>query len=196
MINNDYNSKKITILRKPKFTKKKSPYKKYQLAEWNWEDVFLELESIKQESKHFKIISEKYGINIKTLRNKFYDYEKNKIKNVNAENRGGVNKSFTQNEEKEIFLFLKQNFIDKNKVLCNDIIKFHAIDKFEKLYPDKKFNASNGWCNMFKKRWNLSTVKITISKIASRTYTIDEVNFFIKNCKNSLVEVGAKFFSI
>lgn len=91
---------------------------------------------------------------------------------------------------------MKQNFIDKNKVLCNDIIKFYAIDKFEKLYPDKKFNASNGWCNMFKKRWNLSTVKITISKIASRTYTIDEVNFFIKNCKDSLVEVGANFFSI
>ena len=33
------------------------------------------------------------------------------------------------------------------------------------------FNASNGWCNMFKKRWNLSTVKISISKVATTTYT-------------------------
>ena len=83
------------------------------MADWNWEDVFLELYLIKNEPKHFKIISEKYGINIKTLRNKFYDHEKNKIKNINKENRGGINKTFNEQEEKEIFLFLKENFIDK-----------------------------------------------------------------------------------
>jgi transposase len=195
MSNNDYCSKKIKILRKPKFTKKKNPYKKYQLADWNWEDIFFELDLIKNEPKYFKIISEKYGINIKTLRNKFYDYEKNKIKNINEENRGGKNKDFNEQEEKEIFLFLKENFIDKNKVLCNDIIKIHANEKIKNLCPNKKFNASNGWCNMFKKRWNLSTVKISISKVATTTYTEDEIKIFLNKYKDTLVKVGENFFS-
>jgi len=189
-------SKKIKILRKPKFTKKKHPYKKYQNADWKWEDILLELVSIKDKPKFFKTISEKYGINIKTLRNKFYQYEKNNLKNINKENRGGSNKSFNETEEKEIFLFLKENFIDKNKILCNDIIKIYASEKFKSIYPDKNFNASNGWCNIFKKRWNLSTVKITISKIASATYTEDEINIFLNKCKETLTRVGTNFFLI
>ena len=179
---------------KVKFTEKRNPYKKYQKAKWNWIDIFSEIESLKNESKIFKTISQKYNINYSTLRNKYNKFKNNETYNeVGNENRG-VNKIFTENEEKEIYLFLKENFIDKHKVLCNAIIKIHAIDKFKKLYPDKKFNASNGWCNMFKKRWNFSTVKITISKIASKTYTTDEINLFIKNCKDSLLEVGENFF--
>ena len=79
--------------------------------------------------------------------------------------------------------------------MCNDIIKIHANDKFKKLYPDKKFNASNGWCNMFKKRWNLSTVKISISKVASTIYTEDEIKVFLNKCKDTLIRVGTNFFS-
>ncbi len=93
-------------------------------------------------------------------------------------------------------MFLRENFIDKNKILCNDIIKIHANEKFKKLYPEEIFDASNGWCNMFKKMWNLSTVKISISKIATKTYTDDEINLFLKDCKDSLLEVGENFFSI
>jgi len=46
------------------------------------------------------------------------------------------------------------------------------------------------------KRWKLSTVKISISKIATKTYTDDEINLFLKDCKDSLLEVGENFFSI
>jgi hypothetical protein len=49
---------------------------------------------------------------------------------------------------------------------------------------------------MFKKRWNLSTVKISISKVASITYTEDEINVFLNKCKDTLVKVGENFFSI
>jgi hypothetical protein len=94
------------------------------------------------------------------------------------------------------FLFLKNEFINKNRVLCNDIIKIHALEKFKKIYPNKKFTASNGWCSDFKKRWKLSTVKISISKIATITYTDKELNTFLKKCKELLVKVGPNFFSI
>ena len=70
------------------------------------------------------------------------------------ENRGKSNKTFSETEEKEIFLFLKENFIDKNKILCNDIIKIHANDKFKKLYPEENFTASNGWCICLKRDGN------------------------------------------
>ena len=195
--NDDYSSKKIKKNKESKFTEIRNPYKKYQKAKWNWTDIFLEIDFLKNEqTKIFKIVSDKYNINIKTLRNKYYDYKKNKIHDINVEHRGISNKCFTEKEEKEIFLFLKINFIDKNKVLCNDIIKIHALEKYKNLYQDDKFNTSDGWCDMFKQRWNLSTVKISISKLASTTYTEKEINIFLETCKKALVKVGKNFFSI
>lgn len=93
-----------------------------------------------KETKHnvFKIISKKYNINYGTLKNKYSSHINNKNNmNINIENRG-VNKIFSETEEKEIFLFLKENFIDRNRILYNDIIKIHVKDKFKKLYTDKK----------------------------------------------------------
>lgn len=195
--NDDYSCKKIKIFKKPKFTEKRNPYKKYQLAKWSWKDVFLEIENLKNvQPKFLKIVSEKYGINHKTLCNKYYNYEKNKKLDINQENRGGNNKIFTEHEEKEIFMFLKENFIDKNKVLCNDIIKLHSQEKFKLIHPNESFEASNGWCNMFKKRWNLSTVKISISKITPKIYTEEEINIFLNRCKDTLTKVGSNFFLI
>ena len=178
-----------------KFTEKRNPYKKYQKAKWNWSDIFNEIESLKDESKIFVKISQKYNINYGTLKNKYCKFKNNKSNEYDNENRG-VHKIFTENEEREIFNFLKENFIDKNKVLCNDIIKFYALKKSKELNLDKTFNASDGWCDMFKKRWNLSTVKISISRIATKTYNNDEISLFLKECEDSLIKVGENFFSI
>jgi hypothetical protein len=76
-------------------------------------------------------ISEKYGIKYKTLKNKYNNYKNSpEINNINDENRGGTNKIFTENEEQEIFNYLKENFICKNKMLCNEIIKLYAIQEW------------------------------------------------------------------
>ena len=185
-------------IRDQKFTEKRNPYKKYQKAKWKWTDIFNEIELLKinGSSKILKKTSTKYNINYKTLKNKYSEHLKDPNININKENRGKMNKFFTESEENEIFLFVKNNFIDKNRILCNDIIKFHALDKFKKLYQNKEFKASNGWCSDFKKRWNLSTVKISTSKVASTIYTDAEIKIFLDKCKNSLVKVGENFFSI
>jgi len=186
----------IKRTKESKFTEKRNPYKKYSKAKWKWIDIFLEIESLKDEPKIFKKISKKYNINYGTLRNKFNKFKNdNEYNNFDKENRG-INKLFNKEQEREIFVFLKENFIDKNKVLCNEIIKIHSQEKFKELYPDATFKASNGWCNMFKKRWNLSTVKISISKVTSVTYTEEEINVFLSKCKDALVKVGENFFSI
>ena len=126
--------KKIKRIREPKITEKRNPYKKYQNANQTWTDIFTEIDELKYKiDKGFiKIIANKYGIKYQTLKNK---YNKNKNKNddsvnsVNSENRGGIKRIFNEQEEYEIFLFLKDNFMDKNRMLCNEIIKLHAIDK-------------------------------------------------------------------
>ena len=128
--------------------------------------------------------------------NKYNNFKNNKIINVNNENRGGNNKIFTEKEEQEIIFFLRENFINKNKMLCDDIIKLYALDKCKKLYPNKKFNASNGWCDIFKQKWNLSTVKCSISKISSIIYTNEEINIFLKKCRDSLSLVNPFFFNL
>lgn len=193
-------NKNIKRLRESKFTVKRNPYKKYQKANWIWTDIFNEIDLLRETvNKGFiKTIADKYGIKHKTLLNKYNNYKNNVDinKNINDENRGGINKIFEDKEEYEIFLFLKNNFMDKNKMLCNEIIKLHALDKCKLLYPDKTFTASDGWCDVFKLKWNLSTVKCSISKIATTTYTNDEINIFLNKCIDGRNRVGLNFFSI
>ena len=189
---------KVKRLNEPKFTEKRNPYKKYQKAKWKWIDIFYEINSLKDVDtiNIMKNTSEKYGINYGTLRNKYNKFKNDtKYNDFNKENRGTHKKNFTNEEEKEIFLFIKENFIDKSRVLCNDIIKIYARKKFKEQNPNKIFKASDGWCDMFKKRWKLSTVKISTSKIASTIYTDKEINIFLDECKNTLLEVGPNFFS-
>ena len=99
-------------------------------------------------------------------------------------------------KKRKFIYFLKNNFIDKNKILCNETIKIHAKNKFNKLYSEKVFEASDGCCDMFNKRWNLSTVKVSISKIATKVYAEDKIKLFLKECKDSMLEIGKNFFLI
>lgn len=192
--NNNICSIKIKRVREQSFAKTRNPYKRYQKSNFIWDIVFDEIDSLKSGAKKefFSIISKKYGINYKTLKNKYCEHkitinEHNNInkniehksnQKINHGNRGGSNKVFTEIDENEIFMFLKANFIDRNKMSFDDITELYAIDKCSKLYPNKKFNASNGWCYMFKKRWKLSTIKCTISRNATKIYNDAEIIFF------------------
>jgi hypothetical protein len=181
---------------KQKFTQKRRPYKKYNLADWKWEDIFFEIDelSLKMNQGYIKIVSEKYGILHKTLYNKYNEYVNNKT--IHSDTRGGKNKIFTESEESDIFNLLKSKFIDKEIAVCNEDIKVIAKEKYKKIYNDNKFTASNGWCNGFKKRWNLVTVKIKISKNATKVHSQNDLNLFIKKCKEQCNLVGKSFFSI
>ena len=185
---------KIKRLRKQQFTEKRSPYKRYLNATWEWSTIFEEIELLKEKNdKNFiKFTANKYGIKYKTLKNKYCNYCDSNKNKINDENRGGTNFIFNEEDERNIVNFLKINFIDKQRMLCDEIIKLYAIDKCLELYPDKKFNASNGWCYMFKKKWNLSTVRCTISKIATTVYSKDEINFFIRQCLEALLFNGSE----
>ena len=150
--------KSIKQKRNKKFTEKKSPYKSYFCANWVWSDIFNEIDEIKETGKNYlKETSKKYGIKYDTLSHKYSSYCKNKSKNYNVENRGGVNKIFTIDEERQLYDYIDMTFIDKNKTLNNNIIKevalkkFKEINNFKEINKDKKFNISDGWCSMFKK---------------------------------------------
>ena len=100
-----------------------------------------------------KIIASKYGANYNTLRNKYNKFKNGKLLNSdNEEHRVGLNKSFKKQDEYELFLYLKEKYIDQNKILCDEIIKIIAQKKFTELYQNNKFHASNGWCLNFKKK--------------------------------------------
>ncbi len=118
--------------RNKKFTVKKRPYKSYNDAKQNQTDVFIKIDQliIDKNKNFFKITSIKYGIVYSTLKNKYYDFKNNKIIIDNKEHRGGCNKIFTFKQEFDILLYLKNNFIDKNEMLCDQIIKLYAIDVF------------------------------------------------------------------
>jgi hypothetical protein len=183
----------IKIKRNKRYTKYRSPYKSYNSAEWKWTDIFLEIEEIKIVSVTFlKDIAEKYGIIYNTLRNKYNQYCNNKnINNIDIENRGGSNKTFSINDERELYDRIKTNFIDRNRPLTNAIIKQIAINTFNEKYPnnDKIFNASNGWCTHFKKRWYLSTQRIKPSKVATNKITDEEIDIFLATYNKKSKEI-------
>ena len=99
---------KIERIRKPKFTEKKYPYKKYLSANWTWSEIFSEID---KKENSIKYISVKYNVNYNTLRHKYSAYKRNKIASLLTENRGGHNKKFNDVEEKNIYQYIKSNHI-------------------------------------------------------------------------------------
>lgn len=188
--------KKIKRHRNKKFTKKRNPYKTYVDADWEWSDIFLEIDEIKHtDNKFLKTISNKYAIKYKTLKNKYNMHCKNNDLSFNTENRGGTNKIFTDAEDKELYDHIKLNYIDKDAPLTNDIVKEIALNKFKKKNNDKTFNISDGWCNMFKKRWNLGTQRVKFSKKATNLPTEKEINDFLDEY-DRLCEIIKKSLSL
>jgi len=198
IINYDINfkPKNIKRFRQKKFTEKRKPYKTYNNANWNWNDIFIEINELKiNKIRNFiQIVSNKYGIIYSTLKNKFYDFynKKNIIKG--KDNRGGSNKIFNYNQELEIIKFLKVNFIDKNEMLCDQMIKIYASNFFKSLQNKKIFNASSGWCSYFKNRFYLSTVKCSIFKKSTTIYTDKQLNEFNDLCIEKHKLVGSDYF--
>jgi len=113
---------------------------------------------------------------LSTLKNKYYDLKNNKITIDNKEHRGGYNKIFNDEQELNIFSYLKNNFIDKNEMLCDELIKLHALNTFKLLNNNKIFNASSGWCNVFKNKFKMSTVRCSIFRKTTHPYTAKELN--------------------
>ena len=183
--NNDiFQPNNVKRLRKKKFTNKRRPYKTYNDAPWEWNAIFIEIDILKiQKIKNFlNITSIKYGIVYSTLKNKYYDFKNNKIIIDNKEHRGGHNKIFTNEQEENMLIHLKENFINKNEMLCDQMIKIHAVNVFKKLNNNKVFNASSGWCTTYKKRWHLSTVRCSTFKKATTVYSKKELNDFLILC--------------
>lgn len=178
-----------------KFTKKRNPYKAYANAHWNWKIVFDDIEKSKLLNKkgYMKKISIKYGINYSTLRNKYSKWTNKQIM-IDDENRGGCNKIFNDKEELCLFNHIKNYYIDKNLPLCNDDIKNIALKQFKQLNKNMNFNASDGWCSYFKKKWKLTSVTPKISRKATHIYTNKQINDFINKCCNGVLEVGHNFF--
>ncbi len=173
-------SKHLKYRIRKKFPKARNMYKPYLRAIWNWEEIFQEIDELRTyEGKFIKNISIKYNINYDTLKHKYSTYCKNKDLNYDKEYRGGHNKKFTEREEKIIFDYIRDNYIDKNKPLTNNIIKNIALDKLQNKDNTSRLKISNGWCTDFKKKWNLSTQKIRSSRIASKVVSDKEINIFL-----------------
>jgi hypothetical protein len=195
-MNNQQLPKVIKRKRENTYTEKRNPYKSYLYAKWEWSEVFNEIDKLKNTNKFFlKETSKKYGIKYDTLAHKYNFYCNNKDVDFNKETRGGSNKIFTINDEKELYENLKLNFMDKNKPLNNSIVKEIALNIIKDKDKKIKFNASNGWCNMFKKRWNLSTQTVKCSRIATNIPTENDIELFLDDMENLKVRIKKKFFS-
>jgi hypothetical protein len=181
---------KIKRLRERKFTKKRSPYKKYLNADWRWTDIFKEIEELRHGRNYIKLISKKYNINYDTLKHKYRNYKNNKIDIIDNENRGGSNKKISKIRENELYSYIKTNYIDTNEILNNNIIKEIINEKFKK----DEIVVSSWWISNFKKRWNLSTQKVKPSKIAVNIPTKKEEDIFLRECDEYRNKVREKFF--
>lgn len=178
---------KINRIRKNNFTEKRNPYKKYLSAKWNWTDIITEINDSKLSMKE---ISKKYNINYNTLRHKYCNYKNNKINNINDENRGGNKRKIDEKQEEEIYKYIKENYIDTEGILNNNIIKEIIAEKLKK----NKIVVSNWWISNFKKRWHLSTQKVKPSKIAINLPSEDEKKLFLNECKEYKNKIKTKFF--
>ena len=172
---------------KIKFTEKRDNYKRYTNAKWQWSEVFSYIEMMKAngEYNYIKTTSQKYNIKQSTLKNKYNKWIKSGKCNIDSiENRGGSNKSFTEEEERNLYEYIRDLYIKNDLFIDDTCLKIMAIKKWNHLHPNstEKFDASNGWIYYFKKRWDLSSY---IARKTKKSIAINEesVNEFIKECQ-------------
>ena len=70
----------IKRIKKYKYPKIRNNYKKYQYANWNWEDIFVEIDGLKENGmrEYIKYVSIKYNVNYSTLKHKYDNWKNGK----------------------------------------------------------------------------------------------------------------------
>ena len=79
-------------------------------------------------------------------------------------------------------------------MLCDQLIKLHALNTFKLINNNKTFNASSGWCSNFKNKFNLSTVKCSTFKKSTTIYSEADLNKFLSLCNEKHLLVGSENF--
>ena len=190
---------KIEKMRIVKYPSKRNNYRRYKNAEWKWEEVFNEIEKVKGDCDNYiKLISEKYNIPYRTLTRKYNLWKNNNVDN--NENRGGHNKIFSEEEERNLYNYIVNVFINCNLLFNNDHLKLLAIQQYHMLQKEKNkeyiteesFSISDGWVTDYKKKWKLSSLKTKLNKKATKTDP-NELVTFLGECTNITKEVENKY---
>ncbi len=148
-------------------------YKSYNNMPWKWLTIFRAIERLKKNGhkSYIKPIADKYNIKNTTLRTKYQQWLNDDKPNefIIKDNRGINNRLFTIEEERELYEYIKEVFIDSNLFIDDECIQIMAKKKWDLLYNECKdaFLASNCWVYEFKKRWRLSTRIANPSRIAT-----------------------------
>lgn len=178
----EFISVKIKRRKREIYTKKRRPYKKYEYAEWTWCDVFNEVEKENVFSlTAIKDVALKYGICYNTLRTKYNKWKQNGNQLIIKE-KGQWNKKFTDYDEKALLRYIINVFVITGLYFDDSCLRFCAEERIKTLYPkrnDKKI--SKGWVYYFKKKYRLSSLCGSPSKIASFKSDI-EVKYYLENC--------------
>ena len=173
-------------------------YRNYKCALWSWLSVFRSIEKLKRkgEKSYIQIVSKKYNIPTRTLKFKYREWVENGKLNeiIIKDERGIKNRSFTEEQERELYEYIKDVFINSNLFIDDECIQIMAKKKWDMIYPECKdgFLASNGWVYEFKKRWQLSTRTGSLSRIAVNIDN-DKLDDFYNTYDNISTNIGKKF---
>jgi hypothetical protein len=172
---------------------KRNNYRKYVVASWTWQQVFEEIEVLKSNEKGVcKKISNKYNIPYNTLKDKYRKWlSEDKVDaTTSIENRGGHNKIFSEEEERSLFEYIKEVYINCCLFFDDECLKLLAIKKWNEIHTDQKdlFKASSGWIYDFKRKWGLSSLKSKESK-KSTINNDNDLDNYLKICK----EIGTLY---
>ena len=172
---------------------KRNNYKKYAVAKWEWIDVLELVDKKKSEGirSHITDVVKQYKITYRTLQRKYSEWVKNgKPKEIeDEENRGGHNKFFSEEEERKLYEYMKEVYVDNNLFFDDECLKIIAAKKWGLLFPEKEkdFIASNGWIYDFKIKWRLSTLTASCSKKATKD-TSKHLEYFLKICAEIFID--------
>ena len=89
-----------------------------------------------------------------------------------------------------MYLYIKENYIDTEGILNNNIIKEIVKEQFK----EETNGISDWWVSSFKKRWNLSTQKVKPSKVAVNLPSDSEQDIFLNECEEYRNKTKSKFF--
>ena len=143
--------------------------------------------------KSIKRVADEFGIAYTTLKNRYAKF----LSGKNVNKRGGNNRLFTEDEEKDLADCIKNVYVALNLYFDDDSLKELATLRWNYLHANKngsidKASVSDGWVFNFKQKWSLSTQRCKYIRIATKN-TDEETTLFLDTCHNIFMEVPREF---
>jgi hypothetical protein len=176
-------------------------YRNYGHADWSWDEVLhaVDVALSGRPPGNRKQIADRYGIEPSVLRKRYAKWVAGgRGEDGTGDNRGGQNRSFSQEEEESMAAHVRSQFIDRGLPFVDSDMAHIALGlrpQFglgTRIHPN--FRGSHRWVTRFKRVHGFVSRVPKLNRLAVKRASEEDIQHFKDECSDWLNIVGSDLF--